>query len=52
MVRAHIAFLTGDRATLAALTEQIKTLPPSRVEWPQWPAELLEHFGEPFESWK
>jgi hypothetical protein len=52
MVSAHIAFLTGDRATLVALKDRVAGLPPSRVEWPGCPADLLEHFGEPFGSWK
>jgi hypothetical protein len=52
MVYAHIAFLTGDRATLVALKERVASLPPSRVEWPGCPADLLEHFGQPFGSWK
>jgi hypothetical protein len=52
MVSAHIAFVTGDRATLVALKEQAATLPPSRVEWPGCPADLLEHFGQPLGSWK
>jgi hypothetical protein len=52
MVSAHIAFLTGDRATLVALKDQVVRLPPSRVEWPGCPADLLEHFGEPLGSWK
>ena len=51
MVLAHIAFLTGDRATLVALKEQVTTLPPSRVEWPNCPADLLQHFGERLGSW-
>jgi len=52
MVSAHIAFLTDDRATLVALKEQVASLPPSRVEWPGCPTDLLEHFGEPLGSWK
>jgi hypothetical protein len=52
MVSAHIAFLTGDRAALVALKEEVARLPLSRVEWPNCPADLLDHFGEPFESWK
>lgn len=52
MVSAHIAFLTGDRATLVALKAQVAALPPSRVEWPGCPADLLEHFGQPLGSWK
>jgi hypothetical protein len=52
MVSAHIAFLTGDRATLVALKEQVASLSPSRVEWPGCPADLLNHFGEPLGSWK
>ena len=52
MVSAHIAFVTGDRATLVALKERVAALPPSRVEWPGCPADLLEHFGQPFASWK
>lgn len=52
MVSAHIAFLTGDRARLVALKQQVAALPRSRVEWPDCPADLLEHFGEPFGSWK
>lgn len=52
MVSAHIAFLTGDRATLVTLKERVAGLPPSRVEWPGCPADLLEHFGEPLGSWK
>jgi len=52
MVAAHIAFLTGDRATLVALKEQVARLPRSRVEWPGCPADLLDHFGEPFGSWQ
>ena len=52
LVSAHIAFLTGDRATLVALRAQAAALPPSRVEWPGCPADLLEHFGQPLGSWK
>lgn len=52
MVSAHIAFVTGDRAALVALKEQVAALPPSRVEWPGCPADLLEHFGQPLGSWK
>jgi hypothetical protein len=52
MVSAHIAFLTGDRATLVALKARVVALPPSRVEWPDCPADLLEHFGQPLASWK
>jgi hypothetical protein len=52
MVSAHVAFLTGDRATLIALKEQVASLPPSRVEWHGCPADLLEHFGEPLGSWR
>jgi hypothetical protein len=52
MVSAHIAFVTGDRAALVALKEQETALPPSRVEWPGCPADLLEHFGQPLGSWK
>lgn len=52
MVSAHIAFVTGDRAKLVALKEQAAALPPSRVEWPGCPADLLEHFGQPLGSWK
>jgi len=52
MVSAHKAFLTGDRATLVALKAQAAALPPSRVEWPGCPADLLEHFGQPLGSWK
>jgi hypothetical protein len=52
MVSAHIAFLTGDRATLVTLKAQEAALPPSRVEWPDCPTDLLEHFGQPFGSWK
>jgi hypothetical protein len=51
MVSAHIAFVTADRATLVALKEQVAALPPSRVEWPGCPADLLEHFGQPLGSW-
>jgi hypothetical protein len=52
MVSAHIAFLTGDRPKLVALKEQIASLPPSHVQWPNCPADLLDHFGEPLGSWK
>jgi hypothetical protein len=52
MVSAHTAFLTGDRNTLVALKAQVAAIPPSRVEWPDCPADLLEHFGQPFASWK
>lgn len=52
MVSAHIAFLTGDRAALVILKEQVAGIPSSRVEWPGCPADLLEHFGEPLGSWK
>lgn len=52
MVSAHVAFVTGDRATLVALKEQVAGLPPSRVEWPRCPADLLEHFGQRLGSWK
>ena len=52
MVSAHIAFVTGDRARLVALKEQVAALPPSRVEWPRCPADLLDHFGERFGSWE
>ena len=52
MVSAHIAFLALDRATLVALQAQAAALPPSRVEWPGCPADLLEHFGQPLGSWK
>lgn len=52
MVSAHIAFLTGNRATLVALKAHVETLPASRVEWPGCPGDLLEHFGQPFGSWK
>ncbi|MFO1501926.1 MAG: hypothetical protein U1G07_26715 [Verrucomicrobiota bacterium] len=51
MVSAHIAFVTGDRATLLALKEQVAALSPSRVEWPDCPADLLKHFGEQLGSW-
>jgi len=51
MVSAHIAFVTGDRARLVALKEHVAFLPPSRVEWPKCPADLLDHFGEPLGSW-
>jgi hypothetical protein len=52
MVSAHLAFLAGDRATLVALTAQVAALPPSRVEWPGCPADLLQYFGQPLGSWK
>jgi hypothetical protein len=52
MVSAHIAFLTGDRVTLVALKSHVASLPPSRVEWPGCPGDLLDHFGQPFGSWK
>ena len=52
MVSAHIAFLTADRAPLVALNEQVAKLPQSRVQWPECPADLLAHFGEPLGSWK
>jgi hypothetical protein len=52
MVSAHIAFLTGNRATLIALKAQVASLPPSRLQWPDCPADLLEHFGQPLGSWK
>jgi hypothetical protein len=52
MVTAHIAFLTGDRATLVAAKEHVASLPASSVEWPGCPSDLLEHFGAPFGSWK
>lgn len=51
MVSAHIAFVTGDRARLVALKEHVAAIPPSRVEWPNCPADLLEHFGQSLGSW-
>lgn len=45
---ATIAFLTGDRATLVHLEEQEASLPPSRVKWPDCPANLLKHFGQAY----
>jgi len=52
MVSAHIAFVLGDRARLIALKEQVAALPPSRVEWPDCPADLLAHLGQPSGLWK
>ena len=52
MVSSHIAFVTGDRAKLVTLKEEVAGLPRDRVEWPNCPADLLSHFGEPFESWR
>jgi len=48
MVSATIAFLNDDRATLVHLKEQVASLPPSRVKWPDCPANLLEHFGQAY----
>ena len=48
MVSATIAFLTGDRATLVHLKEQVASLPPSRVKWPNNIDFLLEHWGQPY----
>jgi hypothetical protein len=52
MVTAHKAFLLGDRATLATIKEQVARLPPTSVEWPNCPTDLLKHFGERYGSWE
>jgi hypothetical protein len=51
MVIATKAFLVGDRAALLAAKERVASLPPSSVEWPDYPGDLLKHFGEPYGSW-
>ena len=51
MVIATRAFLVGDRTALLGAKERVARLPVSSVQWPDYPTNLLKHFGEPYGSW-